>query len=328
MRDKIKLVSSAGTGHYYHRQEQEEHARQDGDQKVRSCRTKACDLQRRQDQVKDARTPGSRNDSTGIEPYLTGHTIQRVHVRNHRLRWPVSLPEHLSGSPVLSVSRRAKYILIETVAGALVVHLGMSAACGWCHQTMSRDCTIMSISKCKTVPGFDTTTLGVLAVFTLPQPNGNPLAVEQVGSGTAGTNFPVITSSQHRETGVSPSKNFIMDGKVVVGVANIYAAESLFRAGIRPGVAAHRVSRLAYQYLAEAIRQILANAINVGGTTLRDFVGSDGQPGYFNRASMFMAGKIRPVVCANPLLSFRPGQRSTVYCPTCQTFSGWKTPVC
>ena len=91
-------------------------------------------------------------------------------------------------------------------------------------------------------------------------------------------NFPVITSfetSRNRRVAV---KNFIMDGKVVVGVGNIYAAESLFRAGIRPGVAAHRVSRLAYQYLAEAIRQILANAINVGGTTLRDFVGSDGQP--------------------------------------------------
>jgi formamidopyrimidine-DNA glycosylase len=120
-----------------------------------------------------------------------------------------------------------------------------------------------------------------------------------------------------------------MDGKVVVGVGNIYAAESLFRAGIRPGVAAHRVSRLAYQLLAEAIRQILANAINVGGTTLRDFVGSDGQPGYFKQ-SLYVYGRQDEAcrVCGSTLKLQILGQRSTVYCPSCQTFSGWKTPVC
>jgi formamidopyrimidine-DNA glycosylase len=120
-----------------------------------------------------------------------------------------------------------------------------------------------------------------------------------------------------------------MDGKVVVGVGNIYAAESLFRAGIRPSTPAYKVSRLAYRFLAEAIREILANAINVGGTTLRDFVGSDGQPGYFKQ-SLNVYGRQGEAcnVCQAQLKLQILGQRSTVYCPTCQTFSGWKRPVC
>jgi formamidopyrimidine-DNA glycosylase len=150
------------------------------------------------------------------------------------------------------------------------------------------------------------------------------LGVEPLGNEFSGDYL--FETSRNRRVAV---KNFIMDGKVVVGVGNIYAAESLFRAGIRPGVAAHRVSRLAYQLLAEAIRQILANAINVGGTTLRDFVGSDGQPGYFKQ-NLYVYGRQDEAcrVCGSTLKLQILGQRSTVYCPSCQTFSGWKTPVC
>ena len=266
----------------------------------------------------------------GIEPFLTGHTIQRVHVRNHRLRWPVSLPEHLSGSLVLSVSRRAKYLLIETQAGALVVHLGMSGSLRVVspdEKPRIHDHVDIEIQNGPWLRYNDPRRFGSFHFAELPTAEHwllKNLGVEPLGNEFSGDYL--FETSRNRRVAV---KNFIMDGKVVVGVGNIYAAESLFRAGIRPGVAAHRVSRLAYQLLAEAIRQILANAINVGGTTLRDFVGSDGQPGYFKQ-SLYVYGRQDEAcrVCGSTLKLQILGQRSTVYCPSCQTFSGWKTPVC
>ena len=136
----------------------------------------------------------------------------------------------------------------------------------------------------------------------------------------------LFATSRRRKVAV---KNHIMDGKVVVGVGNIYAAEALFRAGIRPSTQAHKVSRVAYQFLAAAIRDILANAINVGGTTLRDFVGSDGQPGYFKQSLNVYGRQGKDCrVCGSPLKLQILGQRSTVYCPACQRFSSWKRPVC
>lgn len=266
----------------------------------------------------------------GIEPFLTGHTIQRVHVRNHHLRWPVSLPEHLSGSPVLSVSRRAKYLLIETPAGALVVHLGMSGSLRVVardEEPRPHDHVDIEIQNGPWLRYNDPRRFG--SFHFAEHPAGEHWLLKNLGVEPLGNEFSgdyLFELSRKRRVAV---KNFIMDGKIVVGVGNIYAAEALFRAGIRPGVAAHRVSRLAYQLLADAIRQILANAISVGGTTLRDFVGSDGQPGYFKQ-SLYVYGRQDEacLVCNTPLRLQTLGQRSTVYCPSCQTFSGWKVPVC
>ena len=260
----------------------------------------------------------------GIEPFLTGHTIQRVHVRNHRLRWPVSLPEHLSGSPVLSVSRRAKYLLIETQAGALVVHLGMSGSLRVVardEEPRPHDHVDIEIQNGPWLRYNDPRRFG--SFHFAEHPAGEHWLLKNLGVEPLGNEFSgdyLFELSRKRRVAV---KNFIMDGKVVVGVGNIYAAEALFRAGIRPGVAADRVSRLAYQLLADAIRQILANAISVGGTTLRDFVGSDGQPGYFKQ-SLYVYGRQDQAcrVCNTTLRLQTLGQRSTVYCPSCQTFSG------
>jgi formamidopyrimidine-DNA glycosylase len=266
----------------------------------------------------------------GIEPFLTGHTIQRVHVRNHHLRWPVSLPEHLSGSPVLSVSRRAKYLLIETQAGALVVHLGMSGSLRVVardEEPRPHDHVDIEIQNGPWLRYNDPRRFG--SFHFAEHPAGEHWLLKNLGVEPLGNEFSgdyLFELSRKRRVAV---KNFIMDGKIVVGVGNIYAAEALFRAGIRPGVAADRVSRLAYQLLADAIRQILANAISVGGTTLRDFVGSDGQPGYFKQ-SLYVYGRQDEAcrVCNTTLRLRTLGQRSTVYCPSCQTFSGWKVPVC
>ena len=121
-------------------------------------------------------------------------------------------------------------------------------------------------------------------------------------------------------------KNFIMDSKVVVGVGNIYAAEALFAARIRPGVGAGRVPLHAYENLAESIRAVLARSVRQGGTTLRDFVGSDGQPGYFKQQLNVYGRQGEPCrVCATTLKLQTLGQRSTVYCPKCQTSQGFRS---
>jgi formamidopyrimidine-DNA glycosylase len=124
----------------------------------------------------------------------------------------------------------------------------------------------------------------------------------------------------HRSRGRTAAvKGFIMDARVVVGVGNIYANEALFLAGIRPGRAAGRISLTRYRLLAESIKQVLASAIAHGGTTLRDFVGGDGRPGYFARA-LHVYGRAGQAChgCGAPLRELRLGQRSTVYCVTCQ----------
>ena len=265
----------------------------------------------------------------GIEPFLTGHTIQHIRVREQRLRWPVQLPSHLAGSTVRRVARRAKYILIETDHGALIVHLGMSGSLRVVQPDEAprvHDHVDIEIKNGPWLRYNDPRRFGSFHFAEHPSEEHWLLAnlgVEPLGNEFSGDHL--FVTSRKRRVAV---KNHIMDGKIVVGVGNIYAAEALFRAGIRPSTAAYRVSRLAYQNLAEAIRQILGKAIQVGGTTLRDFVGSDGQPGYFKQSLNVYGRQGEPCrICATPLKLQILGQRSTVYCPSCQRFSGWKTSV-
>ena len=231
---------------------------------------------------------------------------------------------------VKSVARRAKYILIETVSGALIVHLGMSGSLRVVAPNDAprlHDHIDIEVRNGQWLRYNDPRRFG--SFHFAEHPSAQHWLLKNLGPEPLGNEFSgdyLFATSRKRKVAV---KNHIMDGKVVVGVGNIYAAESLFRAGIRPSTPACKVSRLAYRFLAEAIREILANAINVGGTTLRDFVGSDGQPGYFKQ-SLNVYGRQREAcnVCQSSLKLQILGQRSTVYCPTCQTFSGWKRPVC
>lgn len=266
----------------------------------------------------------------GIEPFLAAQTIQRVHVREPRLRWPVVLPDQLSGSIVRSVNRRAKYILIETETGSLIVHLGMSGSLRVVapdEPPRLHDHIDIEVKDGPWLRYNDPRRFGSFHFAENPSTDHwllKHLGVEPLSNEFSGDYL--FETSRKRRIAV---KNHIMDGKVVVGVGNIYAAESLFRAGIRPATSAQRVSRIAYQHLAEAIRQILANAITVGGTTLRDFVGSDGQPGYFKQSlNVYGRQGEQCRICNSSLKLQVLGQRSTVYCPSCQTFRSWKKPVC
>ena len=262
----------------------------------------------------------------GIEPFLVGATIAGVVVRNKHLRWPAQVPQGLVGQPISHVGRRAKYILITTPIGTLIVHLGMSGSLRLVEpQTMvkTHDHIDLQLSSGRCLRYNDPRRFGSFH-FHASDPAEHWLLAE-LGPEPLSNDFSgehLFQQSRRRRIAV---KNHIMDSKVVVGVGNIYAAEALFSAGIRPTVPACRVTRVGYQRLALQISQILARAIQVGGTTLRDFVGSDGQPGYF-RQSLNVYGRAGEAcrVCSSLLKGMVLGQRSTVYCPQCQKFSGWR----
>ena len=262
----------------------------------------------------------------GIEPFVVGETIAAVVVRNKNLRWPAQVPQALVGQQISHVGRRAKYLLITTPIGTLIVHLGMSGSLRLVDAkavVKTHDHIDLQFDSGHCLRYNDPRRFGSFHFYKAdpaehwlladlgPEPLGNDFSGEHL-----------FQQARRRRIAV---KNHIMDSKVVVGVGNIYAAEALFSAGIRPTVQAGRVTRVGYERLASHISKILARAIQVGGTTLRDFVGSDGQPGYF-RQSLNVYGRAgEPCrVCSSLLKGMVLGQRATVYCPKCQKASGWR----
>lgn len=275
----------------------------------------------------------------GVAPLVSGAALLGWNLRNPNLRWPVQLPGELFGALITQVRRRGKYLIFDLeppsggVPGGLIIHLGMSG------------------------------NLRVLPVGAPYLPHDHvELLLAPEGGNTATRvlrlNDPRRFGSVHWQPGAAEAhwllaglgpeplsdafdgaylkrmaagrrvavKNFIMDARVVVGVGNIYANEALYLAGIRPTARAGRVTRLGYDRLARAIEQVLKGAIDMGGTTLRDFVNQDGNPGYFKQ-SLNVYGRLGLPCrrCGTPLKGARTGQRATVFCPNCQgaqSFSG------
>lgn len=257
----------------------------------------------------------------GVEPFSRGHQVQQLIVRESRLRWPVppELPRLLQGQTVLEVARRAKYLLFRTAAGTLMVHLGMSGS--------------LRVINDNAPPGrhdhIDILLLGGIRLryhdprrfgcfLWLPPGEAHPL-LDHLGPEPLSDAFSGELLYRRSRGRRSPVKHFIMDGGIVVGVGNIYANEALFSAGIRPDRAAGRISLARYQRLAADIKQVLTSAIEQGGTTLRDFVGGDGRPGYF-ALQLFVYGRGGKSCkrCGGILREQRLSQRTTVYCVTCQ----------
>jgi formamidopyrimidine-DNA glycosylase len=257
----------------------------------------------------------------GIAPHLIGQAISGVVIRHPRLRWPISpeLVQVLPGQRVVAVHRRAKYLLLEFASGHLILHLGMSGS--------------LRILPAETPPGahdhfdvlFDKQALrlrdprrfgAVLwhARQDAPHPLLSHLGVEPLSQELSGAWL--HDRLRKRKQAI---KLALMDASLVVGVGNIYANESLFRAGIRPRLAAYRVSRLRCDRLVEALRATLNDALAAGGSSLRDFVHSDGSAGYFQQ-SYAVYGRDGAVcrVCGAPIRRIVQGQRATFYCPNCQ----------
>ena len=260
---------------------------------------------------------------TGIQPHILGRKIQAVVIREHRLRWPINpeLPEILAGQTLDSLTRRGKYLLLGTKRGTLILHLGMSGS--------------LRIFTKATPPGKhdhidlifapniclrlrDPRRFGA-CVWTDADPLQHAL-LKHLGPEPFNEDFSgdyLWELSRKRKV---PIKSFIMDSKTVVGVGNIYAAEALFASGIKPTKPAGKVSLASYNTLAKAIREILQAAIQQGGTTLKDFVNSDGAEGYFSlKLNVYGRGGLLCRHCKTILKEMRLGQRSTVYCGHCQS---------
>lgn len=256
----------------------------------------------------------------GIAPFMEGHVLNRVVVRQPQLRWAVP-PEVMvmRDASVLAVRRRAKYLLVDTDRGQLLLHLGMSGSLRVVEAATPpgvHDHLDLILDSGRAVRLNDPRRFGAL-LFSA-QPDTHPL-LSHLGPEPLSDAFDgswLAARARGRRVSV---KSFIMDNRVVVGVGNIYAQESLFLAGIHPSRAAGRISAARYEALADAVRQVLTGAIAAGGTTLRDFTGADGRPGYFTQ-SLRVYGRAGEAClqCGNALKAARHGQRSTSYCPTCQ----------
>jgi len=257
----------------------------------------------------------------GIEPHCVGRAVIRVLVREPRLRWPVpdQLTVLLAGQVIETVERRAKYLLFRTQVGSLLVHLGMSGSLRLVDADAPpsrHDHIDVLLDGGVCLRYHDPRRFGCF--LWLAAGEIHPL-LAHLGPEPLSSDFDGRVLYRRSRGRKSPIKNFIMDGKVVVGVGNIYASEALFIAGIRPDRAAGRVSIVRYQRLAENIKQVLTSAINQGGTTLRDFVGGDGRPGYFAQQLLVYGRGGQPCKrCNTTLREVRLGQRSSVYCVSCQ----------
>ncbi len=259
----------------------------------------------------------------GISPHIEKQRVQQVVVRQAALRWPVSgeLVTALPGLEISKVERRGKYLLIGTAAGHLIIHLGMSGSLRILEGQMppgKHDHVDIQFEHGRLLRYTDPRRFGCLLWHPLGA-DLHPL-LSKLGPEPLGPDFDgdyLFASSRGRRSGV---KTFIMDSQVVVGVGNIYANEALFIAGIHPRRAAGRISRDRYRRLAKTIREVLQRAIEVGGTTLRDFTNESGDPGYFKQSlKVYGRAGMACELCGRPLKEIRLGQRSTVYCTSCQT---------
>ena len=257
----------------------------------------------------------------GIAPHLLGQTIERVVVRDRRLRWPIpeDLDVRLSGQRIEAVERRAKYLLIRVQSGTLIAHLGMSGSLRLVPAELpaaKHEHVDILLGSGQALRYTDPRRFGALLWSELPleHPLLASLGPEPLDEGFDGRRLYEL--SRGRSMAVKP---FIMDNAVVVGVGNIYASEALFAAGIDPRRPAGGISRARYERLAAEIKRILAMAIERGGTTLRDLVGGDGKPGYFQQ-ELFVYGR-GGAFCeqgGSTLREVRLGQRASVYCGRCQ----------
>jgi formamidopyrimidine-DNA glycosylase len=258
----------------------------------------------------------------GLAPHVEGRRVTAVTLRRPDLRWPIpdQIRDELPGRRIAAVRRRAKYLLLDTDAGdSALLHLGMSGML----RVLPADTPVGTHDHVDIA--LDS---GRVLRFTDPRRFGS-LLWQAAGSEhelLRGLGPEPLSDAFHgdylfeRSRGRNaPVKTFLMDQRIVVGVGNIYAAESLYRAGISPLRAAGRVSRERYAALAGAARGILAHAITRGGTTLRDFLNPDGAPGYFEQElSVYGRGGLPCPCCGAPLREASIGQRTSVWCPRCQ----------
>ncbi|WP_313031819.1 bifunctional DNA-formamidopyrimidine glycosylase/DNA-(apurinic or apyrimidinic site) lyase [Massilia alkalitolerans] len=264
----------------------------------------------------------------GVAPHIEGRVVEGAVLRREGLRWPFppGLSELLAGRRIIATGRRGKYLLIEFEHGTLIVHLGMSGHLRVLPPGIEPrkhdhfDLVVTGPEGRQVLRLHDPRRFG--AVLWHGKDEGEleehlllrGLGVEPLGEGFSGELLWRETRKRN-----APIKQVLLAGDIVVGVGNIYACESLFRAGINPKTPAARISRARYDRLAEAIKDILAAAIVQGGSTLRDFIAVNGQSGYFQQTYfVYDRAGVPCRNCGSPVRQIKQGQRSTFYCVQCQ----------
>lgn len=258
----------------------------------------------------------------GIAPHVIGNTLTGVVVRNRHLRWPVprQLNQKITGQTVLSLQRRGKYLLLGFASGTVILHLGMSGSLrvlDCCIPPQKHDHVDFVFQNGQCLRLRDPRRFGAI-LYTSKDPLRHKLLAE-LGPEPLQDEFSgdyLFHQSRGKKVAV---KLFIMNSKIVVGVGNIYANESLFLAGIHPKRSAGHLSAERYARLTQAIKTVLRAAIKAGGTTLRDFTAEDGRPGYFQQ-QLHVYGKAGEACsrCGATIKHINLGQRATYYCPHCQ----------
>lgn len=255
----------------------------------------------------------------GISPHLIGQTVAKITIRTPKLRWAIPFElTQLEGQVIQTITRRAKYLLIETQVGCAIVHLGMSGSLRVLDAEIpagKHDHVDLKLSNGKVLRYNDPRRFGAW----LWSEDGQHAVLANCGPEPLTDAFNaeyLLEKAVNKRVAV---KQFIMDNKVVVGVGNIYANESLFSAKIHPSRAAGSLSMPEWQQLVSDIKAVLATAIKQGGTTLKDFAQADGKPGYFAQELQVYgkAGKLCPT-CGEPIEELKIGQRNTFYCGGCQ----------
>jgi len=253
---------------------------------------------------------------------MRGRQIAALVLREPRLRWRVDprLPATIAGQRVRDVRRRAKYLIIDLDAGSLILHLGMSGSLRVLDPATPlepHDHYDLLLESGRCLRFNDPRRFGSL-LWSAGDPSDHPL-LAALGPEPLTSAFSADYLARRARGRRVAIKQFLMDQRVVVGVGNIYASEALYRAGVHPKRAAGRVSRARLAELVEAVRAVLGDAIRAGGTTLRDYVGADGAPGYFRQRLYVYERTGRPCRrCRTPVRHLVQGQRSTYYCPRCQ----------
>lgn len=258
----------------------------------------------------------------GLLPLAVGRTVTRVVVYDRRLRWPVpaGLPAAIAGRRIDRIDRRSKYLLFRAGPDTLLVHLGMTGSLCWHAKAPARvahDHVDIALDDGSTLRYHDPRRFGSIH-WIAGDAAAHPL-IARLGPEPLEDAFDAAVLYKGTRGRRAAVKLALTDNKLVVGVGNIYASEALFRAGIRPTRAAGRLTRDQCARLVDAVRATLGDAIAAGGSTLRDYVGSTGEPGAFQlEYAVYGRTGLPCPACGTPVRATRQGQRSTFYCPTCQ----------
>lgn len=260
----------------------------------------------------------------GIAPFLEQQNIAEVIVRDHRLRWPVNpdLPQILAEQRVHQIGRRAKYLLFDCDSGTLLIHLGMSGRLRVLDasqplQPDKHDHVDIVFENGYRLRYTDPRRFGAV-IWTHEPVELHPL-LSHLGPEPLEGDFDadyLLDKASKRQVAI---KTFIMNAEIVVGVGNIYASEALFMAGIHPKMITAKLKKNQALKLVEAIKAVLGKAIAAGGTTLRDFRDSEGNPGYFaQELQVYNRAGLGCRQCGHPIELFRQANRATYFCPACQ----------